>query len=62
MGRELPLHLIGKLGLGSAEGNKTCAKYLTEDPEVAAKREELVARKKRLERVIQELSQFTHAS
>ncbi|KAF9021368.1 hypothetical protein BDZ89DRAFT_1071439 [Hymenopellis radicata] len=62
VGRELPSHLIGKLGLGSTEGNKTCAKYLTEDPEVAARREELVARKKRLEKVIQELSQFTHAS
>ncbi|TCD63213.1 hypothetical protein EIP91_005825 [Steccherinum ochraceum] len=51
-------YLIKKLGLGTATSSQRCALYLAEDPNVVAEREELTARKKRLESVQTELYNF----
>lgn len=56
--RELQAHLIRHLGLGAADAVARCAAYLEEDPLTVAKREELLARKKRLENVQEELLRF----
>lgn len=50
--------LIEKLGLGTVSGSARCAAYLAEDPNIVARREELVARKRRLESVDTELCNF----
>jgi hypothetical protein len=47
--KELQNFLISELGLGSAGAGDRCVKYLAEDPNVVARRGELVARKNRLE-------------
>ncbi|KAH8092249.1 P-loop containing nucleoside triphosphate hydrolase protein [Cristinia sonorae] len=53
--RELQPCLIEKLGLGSFSSAARCASYLAEDPNVVHERDELLARKKRLESVQIEL-------
>ena len=50
--------LVDKLGLGTREAGDRCAGYLAEDPQVAATREELLSRKRRLEKVQDELLNF----
>ncbi|PBK80191.1 hypothetical protein ARMGADRAFT_1003277 [Armillaria gallica] len=58
VGKALQPFLIEKFELGSNEANVKCAKYLAEDPVVTAEREELDAKKKRLEKVQEELYRF----
>ncbi|OSD00779.1 P-loop containing nucleoside triphosphate hydrolase protein [Trametes coccinea BRFM310] len=50
--------LIEKLGLASEDAAARCAKYLAEEPDVAAMREELQAKKRRLDQVHKELCEF----
>lgn len=56
--QELQSFLISELGLGTENANDRCTKYLAEDPNVIARRDELVARKNRLESVKVELQNF----
>ena len=53
--RALQQYLIEKLAVASPA---RCAAYLAEDPHIVAEREELMARKKRLESVQTELFNF----
>ncbi|KAI0677375.1 P-loop containing nucleoside triphosphate hydrolase protein [Trametes maxima] len=50
--------LFEKLGLTTDDASVRCAQYLAEDPDVAALREDLQAKKKRLDRVKKELFEF----
>ena len=50
--------LIKKFELGTPNATGRCTKYLEEDPNVVARRDELIARKKRLESVTAELYNF----
>lgn len=50
--------LIEKFELGTANATARCGKYLAEDPNVVVRRDELLARKKRLESVAAELHDF----
>lgn len=50
--------LVEKLGLTSADASARCARYFAEDPDVAALREGLQAKKIRLDKVYQELCEF----
>lgn len=50
--------LFEKLGLGSANSHARCLSYLAEDPQVVVVREELLAKKKRLEGVQKALINF----
>lgn len=56
--KELQNFLISELGLGTAHAGDRCANYLAEDVNVVARRDELVARKNRLEGVKVELQNF----
>jgi hypothetical protein len=56
--KELQPFLISELGLGTSHANDRCAKYLAENPNVVARRDELVSRKNRLESVKIELQNF----
>ncbi len=58
VGKALQPFLIKKFELGSNEANVKCAKYLAEDPVVTAVREELGVKKRRLEKVQEELYRF----
>ncbi|KAK0496696.1 P-loop containing nucleoside triphosphate hydrolase protein [Armillaria luteobubalina] len=58
VGKALQPFLIKKFELGSNEANVKCAKYLAEDPVVTAVREELVVKKRRLEKAQEELYRF----
>ena len=58
VGSELQPYLISKFELGSPTATARCAAYLAEDPNLISKREELAARKKRLEKVQLELYNF----
>ncbi|KAF7360121.1 hypothetical protein MVEN_00740500 [Mycena venus] len=49
--QNLQQELISEFGLGSENANATCATFLVEDPRVVARREELMARSRRLEAV-----------
>jgi hypothetical protein len=55
---ELLPFLMKKFELGTANGAARCGMYLAEDPNLVAKRDELTARKKRLESVSAELHNF----
>ena len=55
---ELLPFLIGKFELGTPNAAARCEKYLAEDPNVVVRRDELFARKKRLESVSVELYNF----
>ncbi|KAF5349459.1 hypothetical protein D9757_012431 [Collybiopsis confluens] len=59
LARTLQPFLIAKFGLGTPSANERCASYLGEDPAVVARREELLARKKRLESVERELDEYS---
>ncbi|OSD00789.1 hypothetical protein PYCCODRAFT_1469218 [Trametes coccinea BRFM310] len=50
--------LVERLGLTSADASARCARYFAEDPDVAALREGLQAKKIRLDKVYQELCEF----
>ncbi|KAI0072419.1 hypothetical protein K474DRAFT_398426 [Panus rudis PR-1116 ss-1] len=54
----LQSYLIEKLGLGSENATSRCSAYLAEDPTIVAEREELLAKKKRLISVQNELYQY----
>ncbi|KZT22881.1 hypothetical protein NEOLEDRAFT_1180623 [Neolentinus lepideus HHB14362 ss-1] len=56
--KDLQGFLISKLGLGTANASSRCAAYLAEDPNIIVRRDELIARKKRLEGVKLELAKF----
>ena len=56
--KELQNFLILELGLGTVNAGDRCTKYLAEDPNVVARRDELLARKNRLESVKVELQNF----
>ncbi|KIM82118.1 hypothetical protein PILCRDRAFT_485567 [Piloderma croceum F 1598] len=56
--KELQNFLISNLGLGTTNANDRCGKYLAEDPNIVARRDELVSRKNRLEAVKIELQNF----
>jgi hypothetical protein len=58
LGKDMQKFLVSELGLGSASANEKCARYLVEDPLVAARRDDLMARVKRLESVQRELNSF----
>ena len=55
---DLQPFLIEKLGLGTSTGSTRCALYLAEDVAIAAEREELSNKKKRLENIQSEISNF----
>ena len=50
--------LVEKLGLGSKDASERCMAYLAEAPHIVATREELQGRKRRLEKVQEELLNF----
>lgn len=50
--------LVHELGLGSSDAQDRCTGFLAEDPLVVARREELSARKQRLDKVQLELHTF----
>ncbi|KAI0746433.1 P-loop containing nucleoside triphosphate hydrolase protein [Daedaleopsis nitida] len=56
--RTLQEVLYEKLGLGSAHANARCSAYIAESPQVAAAREELTTKKRRLENVHKALLNF----
>jgi len=58
VGEELQSFLVSKFELGTPNANTRCSTYLMEDPSLVARREELAARKKRLEKVQVELYNF----
>lgn len=55
--KDIQEFLISKLGIGAEDAADRCAKYLAEDPSMVARRDELLARKRRLEDV--KLALFT---
>lgn len=55
---ELQDRLVEKLGLVSNDARDRCSAYLAEDPHVVAIREELTARRRRLEKVQEELLNY----
>ncbi|KAJ3722601.1 P-loop containing nucleoside triphosphate hydrolase protein [Lentinula raphanica] len=59
LGKTLQPFLISKFSLGTSSANERCEKYLGEDPHTVAKREELLARRKRLESVRRELDEYS---
>ena len=50
--------LVERLGLVAEDASARCARYVAEDPDVAARREALLAKKARLDRVHKELYNF----
>ncbi|KAF5317462.1 hypothetical protein D9758_018043 [Tetrapyrgos nigripes] len=58
LSKELQPFLITKFGLGNSSASERCAQYLAEDPVVVERRDELLARKTRLDKVQQELISF----
>ncbi|KAH9884397.1 P-loop containing nucleoside triphosphate hydrolase protein [Cubamyces lactineus] len=50
--------LVERLGLAAEDAGARCARYVAEDPDVAARREALLAKKARLDRVHKELYTF----
>lgn len=50
--------LIEKLGLGTSKATARCQSYLAEDPAIVARRDELSAKRTRLEQVQVELDNF----
>ncbi|KAK7467517.1 hypothetical protein VKT23_004571 [Stygiomarasmius scandens] len=58
LSKELQSFLISKFELGTSTASERCAKYLVEDASLVSKREELTARRKRLESVQQQLINY----
>ncbi|KAJ7037326.1 P-loop containing nucleoside triphosphate hydrolase protein [Mycena alexandri] len=58
MAQNLQQELISEFGLGSENANAVCAAFLVEDPRLVAKREDLMARSRRLEAVQIQLHNF----
>ncbi|KAJ3920874.1 P-loop containing nucleoside triphosphate hydrolase protein [Lentinula edodes] len=59
LGKSLQPHLISKLGMGTPSANERCGSLLGEDPMLVLRREELLARRKRLESVEKELDAYS---
>ncbi|KAF9066275.1 P-loop containing nucleoside triphosphate hydrolase protein [Rhodocollybia butyracea] len=59
LGKTLQPVLISKFGMGTPSANERCASYLGEDPALVLRREELSAKKKRLESVEKELDEYS---
>ncbi|KIK58162.1 hypothetical protein GYMLUDRAFT_45362 [Collybiopsis luxurians FD-317 M1] len=59
LGKTLQPFLISKFGLGTPSAHERCATYLGEDLALVARRDELLARKKRLESVDRELEEYS---
>ena len=55
---ELQRLLYERLGLGTANSAARCSAYIAEDPTIVAMRDELLAKKKRLENVQKALFNF----
>ena len=55
---ELQRVLFERLGLGGAHAAARCASYIAEDPAVVSVRDELLAKRKRLENVQRALYNF----
>ncbi|KAJ7731892.1 P-loop containing nucleoside triphosphate hydrolase protein [Mycena metata] len=58
MAQNLQQELISEFSLGSENANAVCAAFLVEDPRLVAKREDLMARNRRLEAVQIQLHNF----
>lgn len=58
VGKDLQAFLISRLELGAADAAARCAAYLAEEPVLVARREELTAKRRRLETVRLELYKF----
>ncbi|KAJ7269617.1 P-loop containing nucleoside triphosphate hydrolase protein [Mycena rebaudengoi] len=56
--RTLQQDLISEFGLGGVNANAVCAAFLAEDPRLVARRDDLIARRRRLESVQAELHNF----
>lgn len=59
LGDTLQPFLISKFGMGTPSANERCASYLGEDPMLVANRDELLAKKKRLESIDKELDEYS---
>ncbi|KAF9066276.1 P-loop containing nucleoside triphosphate hydrolase protein [Rhodocollybia butyracea] len=59
IGKTLQPFLISQFSLGNPSANDRCANYLGEDAALVARREELLARRKRLESVEKELEEYS---
>ncbi|KAJ3981520.1 P-loop containing nucleoside triphosphate hydrolase protein [Lentinula detonsa] len=59
LGKTLQPFIISKFGMGTSSANERCASYLGEDPMLVSQRDELLARKKRLENVEKELDEYS---
>ncbi|KAJ3866155.1 P-loop containing nucleoside triphosphate hydrolase protein [Lentinula novae-zelandiae] len=59
LGKTLQPHLISKLGMGTPSANERCGSFLGEDPMLVSRREELLARRKRLKSVEKELDAYS---
>ncbi|KAJ7915221.1 hypothetical protein B0H13DRAFT_1610747, partial [Mycena leptocephala] len=58
MAQNLQQELTSEFGLGSENANAVCATFLVEDPRLVAKREDLMARNRRLEAIQIQLHNF----
>lgn len=58
LAEQLQPFLIEKFGMGTAGATERCASYLAEDSAVVARRDELLARERRLTSVQQQLVTF----
>ncbi|KAJ7449129.1 P-loop containing nucleoside triphosphate hydrolase protein [Mycena galericulata] len=56
--QSLQQDLISEFGMGGPNANAVCAAFLAEDPRLVAKREDLIARRRRLETVLVQLHNF----
>ena len=56
--KNLQEFLLSKLGIGAANASARCAAYLAEDPGVAAAREALLAKSKRVGDAIRVIGRF----
>ncbi|KAJ3998695.1 P-loop containing nucleoside triphosphate hydrolase protein [Lentinula boryana] len=59
LGKTLQPFIISKFGMGTSSANERCASYLGEDPMLVSQRDELLARRKRLENVEKELDEYS---
>ena len=58
-GEALQTHLIGTLALGGPDATARCSAYLSEEPDIVARRQELAGKKASLERARMELMSAT---
>jgi len=58
LGKDIQGALIDGVGLGSDKATERATMYLTEDPDIVVRREELLAKKQRLDGVLEKLFSF----